>query len=147
MNVTQAAKSPSVGGTQIKTSKMALKSEDFIKMMITQLQNQDPLEPAKNDQLLAQMSQISQLQSSSQLQDSLKTLVSQNNLSSAGAMIGKLVQGKDAQGVELKGIVTSVKVEDGNLSLELDNGKKMSLNDVTGITSSATVGQAPAVAA
>ena len=30
-----------------------LKTEDFIKMMITQLQNQDPLEPAKNQELSA----------------------------------------------------------------------------------------------
>jgi flagellar hook assembly protein FlgD len=28
-----------------------LKAADFIKMMITQLQNQDPMEPAKNDRL------------------------------------------------------------------------------------------------
>jgi flagellar hook assembly protein FlgD len=39
-------------GTQAK-SKMALKAEDFIKMMITQLQNQDPMEPAKNEALPA----------------------------------------------------------------------------------------------
>ena len=46
------------------SKKMVLKAEDFIKMMVTQLQNQDPMEPAKNDELLAQMSQIGQLQSS-----------------------------------------------------------------------------------
>ena len=53
-------------------------------MMITQLQNQDPLEPAKNQELLAQMSQIGQLQSSTQLQDSLKGLVLQNSLGRRG---------------------------------------------------------------
>ena len=61
-----------------------LKAEDFIKMMITQLQNQDPMEPAKNEELLAQMSQIGQLESSTQLQDSLKSLVLQNNIGAAG---------------------------------------------------------------
>src|SRR6185436_16112012 len=55
----------------------ALKAQDFIKMMITQLQNQDPKEPAKNEELLAQMSQIGQLQTSTQLQDSLKGMVLQ----------------------------------------------------------------------
>ncbi len=134
-------------GSQVKSSKMQLKTEDFIKMMITQLQNQDPMEPAKNEALLAQMSQISQLESSTQLQTSLKTLVLQNNISSAGAMIGKMVQGKDAVGEDLEGIVTSVRVEDGQLHLELDSGKKMSLSDVVSITSQASVGQAPVVAA
>jgi flagellar basal-body rod modification protein FlgD len=134
-------------GSQFKSSKMQLKTEDFIKMMITQLQNQDPMEPAKNEALLAQMSQISQLESSTQLQSSLKTLVLQNNISSAGAMIGKMVQGKDAVGEDLEGIVTSVRVEDGQLHLELDSGKKMSLSNVVSITSQASVGQAPMVAA
>src|SRR5213594_972790 len=74
----------SIPGNQVKGSKMSLKPEDFIKMMITQLQNQDPMEPAKNEELLAQMSQIGQLQSSTDLQMSLKTLVMQNNIGSAG---------------------------------------------------------------
>src|SRR5919112_70718 len=83
---------------QLKNKNFALKTEDFIKMMITQLQNQDPLEPAKNEQLLAQMSQIGQLESSTQLQSSLKTLVMQNNIGSAGNMIGKMVNGLDDRG-------------------------------------------------
>jgi flagellar basal-body rod modification protein FlgD len=131
-------------GSQMKSDKFALKTEDFIQMMITQLQNQDPMEPAKNEELLAQMSQISQLESSTQLQKSLKTLVQQNNLSSAGSMIGKLVTGKDAAGEDLEGIVTSVKVVDGEMFLELDSGQKMGFDDVTSVTSAATVGQAPA---
>ena len=62
---------------------MQLKTEDFVKLMITQLQQQDPTAPAKSDQLLSQMSQIGQLQSSTQLQDSLKGLVQQNQIGAA----------------------------------------------------------------
>lgn len=134
--------SGATSGSQLKSDKFALKTEDFIKMMITQLQNQDPMQPAKNEDLLAQMSQISQLESGTQLQKTLKSLVQQNNLSSAGAMIGKFVKGKNAQGEDLEGIVTSVKVEDGNLFLELDNGQKMAFENVTSVTSASTVGQA-----
>lgn len=143
VNAAAKTNAGSTSGSQLKSGKMQLKTEDFIKMMITQLQNQDPMEPAKNEALLAQMSQISQLESSTQLQSSLKTLVLQNNLSSAGSMIGKMVQGKDAVGQELEGVVSSVRVEDGELFLELDSGKKMSLSDVTNIASASTVGQAP----
>src|SRR4029453_4129240 len=95
----------STGGTQMKGKSLGLKPEDFIKMMITQLQNQDPMEPAKNEELLAQMSQIGQLQSSTDLQASLKTLVLQNNLSSSGNLIGKMVQGQDERGTPIKGMV------------------------------------------
>ena len=123
----------SIPGNQVKGSKMALKPEDFIKMMITQLQNQDPMEPAKNEELLAQMSQIGQLQSSTDLQTSLKTLVMQNNIGSAGNMIGKMVHGLDERGAPIAGLVNSVRVEDDQVALELDNGKSLAMKNVTSI--------------
>lgn len=110
-----------------------LKTEDFIKMMITQLQNQDPLEPAKNEQLLAQMSQIGQLQASSQLQESLKGLVLQDNIGAAGNMIGKFVTGLDERGKSIQGLVTSVRVEGEQVFLELDTGHSLALTSVTAI--------------
>ena len=120
-------------GSQLKGKNAQLKTEDFIKMMITQLQHQDPLEPAKNQELLAQMSQIGQLQSQTLLQESLQGLVLQQNLGAAGNLIGKVVEGVDDAGEQARGLVTSVRVEDKQVLLELDNGKRLSLGKVTGI--------------
>jgi len=120
-------------GSQVKSSKLKLKSEDFIKMMITQLQNQDPLEPAKNDQLLAQMSQIGQLEASQSLQENLKNLVLQNNIGSASNLIGKMVIGQDERGEPISGLVTSVRIENNSVMLELDNGNKLDLSRLTSI--------------
>ena len=121
---------------QAKSKSLELKTEDFIKMMITQLQNQDPLEPAKNQELLAQMSQIGQLQSSTTLQESLKGMVLQNQIGSASALIGKTVQGLDGQDDPVTGLVNSVKVGADGVSLELDNGKSLLLSRVTQISPS-----------
>jgi flagellar basal-body rod modification protein FlgD len=134
MIMTTQGISSSPSPNKLQSQKMALKSEDFIKMMITQLQNQDPLEPAKNAELLAQMSQIGQLQTTTALQESLKTLVLQNNLGAAGNMIGKMVEGLDDNGEPMEGLVTSVRVEKDEVFLELDNGKSLKLARVTGIT-------------
>ncbi|HEV2296751.1 MAG TPA: flagellar hook capping FlgD N-terminal domain-containing protein [Tepidisphaeraceae bacterium] len=117
----------------IKSKNFELKAEDFIKMMITQLQHQDPMEPAKNEELLAQMSQIGQLQSSTMMQESLKGLVMQNQIGSAGNLIGKTVQGLDDKNEQVSGIVNSVRVENDKLFLELDNGKRLAMDRVTGI--------------
>ena len=136
----QAASPPAAAGAgsarQIKSKVMELKTEDFIKMMITQLQNQDPLEPAKNQELLAQMSQIGQLQSSTSLQESLKGMVLQNQIGSASSLIGKTVQGLDADDDPVTGLVNSVKVGADGVSLELDNGKNLMLSRVTQIAPS-----------
>jgi flagellar basal-body rod modification protein FlgD len=135
-------------GTQLKTNKsMALKPEDFIKMMITQLQNQDPTSPAKNEELLAQMSQIGQLQSSTTLTESLKGLVMQNQIGSAGNLIGKTVQGMDDYDRDVKGIVNSVRVQDDGVYLELDTGSTLALGRVTNIAAaSAATSVLPATA-
>src|SRR5437763_10118704 len=101
-----AATTSTSGSTAAK--KKSLNASDFIKMMITQLQQQDPTDPAKSDQLLSQMSQIGQLQSSTDLQDSLKGMVLQNQISSAASLIGKSVQGMDTTNNTIGGLVNSV---------------------------------------
>jgi flagellar basal-body rod modification protein FlgD len=117
----------------VKSRKSELKAEDFIKMMITQLQNQDPMEPAKNEELLAQMSQIGQLQTSTALQESLKSMVLQNQIGSAGNLIGKTIEGLDDDNESVSGVVNSVSVVDNMVNLELDNGKRLPLDRVTKI--------------
>ena len=129
---------------QMPKKNFALKTEDFIKMMITQLQHQDPLEPAKNQELLAQMSQIGQLQSQTTLTENLKSMVLQNNLGAAGNLIGKQVEGVGKQGEEISGLVNSVRVEDGNVFLELDSGKSLELTKVLNIAGApASIAPAP----
>lgn len=123
----------SSGGNTIKSTKFDLKAEDFIKMMITQLQNQDPMEPAKNEQLLAQMSQIGQLQSATQLQTSMSGMMLQNQIGSAGNLIGKTIEGLDDNNESVKGVVNSVRVEKDKVFLELDTGKRLALDRVTTI--------------
>jgi len=130
----------------IASSKNQLKTDDFIKMMLTQLQNQDPLEPAKNQELLAQMSQIGQLQSANQLQDTLKSLTLQNQLGSAGNMIGKLVQGIDSNNDNIVGLVDSVRVEYNQVFLELDSGKTLPMGNVIAIANPPST-RAPSAAA
>jgi len=135
----------SATGTQVKANKLSLKTEDFIKMMITQLQNQDPLEPAKNGELLQQMSQIGSLQASETTQSSIKDLTTsfqdalkgiglQTQLGSASSLIGKSVKGTDANSNVIQGLVTSIRVKDNEVSLELDNGKTLLMAKVSQIT-------------
>ena len=118
---------PSAGGYNLKPA-------DFIKMMVTQLQNQDPMQPTSNQDLLAQMSQIGQLETSTQLQTALQGLALQTQIGSASSLIGKSVQGMDQNNNTIHGLVTSVKVQSDGVSLELDNGQALALSRVTAIS-------------
>ena len=127
------------------TGKKELDSNDFVKLLITQLQNQDPTKPMSNSELLQQVSQIGQLESQQSLektltanQDSLNTTLNamnlQNQIGSASNMIGKQVTGTDANGASLRGIVTAINVSNGIVNLQLDSGKTLPMGNVREIT-------------
>ncbi len=57
----------------------AMGAEDFVKLLTTQLQNQDPTEPVDNTQMLAQLAQFSSLSNLNDMKDSLGTISGQGN--------------------------------------------------------------------
>ena len=130
-------------GTSSSSSTHTLKSKDltsgdFINMMVTQLKNQDPLQPTDSSQLLSQMSQIGQLQASTSLQTTLSQIMMQSQLTSAGNLIGKHVTGMDAQGNPIKGNVNSVKMKSDGVYVELDTSQELSLSQVSSIDGAAS---------
>jgi flagellar basal-body rod modification protein FlgD len=114
-----------------------LNASDFMKMMIKQLQNQDPLNPTNSDALMQQMSQIGQMQSTSQLQTTLSGLATQTQIGAASNLIGKQVAGIDSSNNSVAGLVTSVQVSSSGVNLQLDSGSLVPLGNVTTITPAA----------
>jgi len=89
--VTNATQATSSGFTYNPQSQLT--SDDFLKLFLTQLQYQDPTAPMETKDMLAQTSQLTQLQTNRDLKDSLNGLVQQMSSSaqySAVSMIGKL---------------------------------------------------------
>jgi flagellar hook assembly protein FlgD len=86
--------------------------------------------------MLTQMSEIGQLESSTNLQSSLTTMVQQNQIASAANMIGKYAQGTDQNSNQTAGTITAVQVTTNGVNLSMDNGDTMPLNNVTAITDS-----------
>jgi flagellar basal-body rod modification protein FlgD len=116
----------------------SLNGGDFVQFLITELQNQDPLNPTSSNQMLSQLSEIGQLESSTDLQSSLTGMVQQNSVSSAANMIGKDVQGTDQFNNQQTGTVTAVQVTTNGVNLSLSNGSTVSLANVTNITDAST---------
>jgi flagellar basal-body rod modification protein FlgD len=139
MATTSAVSSSSGTSSTTSTDKFAsLSSTQFMNIMLSELKNQDPLQPQDTTKMLDQLSSLRNIESQTSLQDSLKSLVSQNQISSAGAMIGKSVEGLDASNNSISGLVTSVRVVDNKAMLELDNGKSLEMGRVTSISTSTT---------
>ncbi|MBN4052645.1 hypothetical protein JYU07_00010 [Roseiflexus sp. AH-315-K22] len=110
-----------------------LSSQEFVKIIFTELANQDPLEPNDTGALLDQLSTLRSIQSDEDLSTKLGTLITQNELASASNMIGKYVTGTSSLGDPIEDFVFSVsRTKDGPV-LNLDNGRTMPLGNVNEI--------------
>ena len=104
-----------------------LGQDEFIKILVTQLRSQDPLNPQKDTEFVGQMAQFSSIESTKMMQNEIQGL-------RANSLIGHTVEvtGKDYNVI---GEVTSVDTISGELKIIVD-GMPYSLSDVIRVTRS-----------
>ncbi|MDR0326847.1 MAG: hypothetical protein LBI05_00975 [Planctomycetaceae bacterium] len=90
---------------------------DFIKMMVAELENQDPMEPMSNTEMLQQISQIRSITSNDQLTSSIEAMTLGQSLSTASSLIGKTVTGVNTLNESVTGTVDKVTIEAGEAKL------------------------------
>ncbi len=81
-----------------KTGQAAMGQSDFLKLFTTQLNNQDPTDPVKNEAFVAQLAQFSQLEATTNMSTNLGTLatsLSSNQITGSANLIGKSVSVPD----------------------------------------------------
>ena len=88
--------------SNIPKAKDQLGQEDFLKLMTTQLQNQDPFAPMENGEFIAQMAQFSTVTGITSMDESLKNVAAklgETRIATAANMLGHsvLVPGKIAR--------------------------------------------------
>lgn len=111
------------GSSSSKTDDSA-GADRFLKMLVTQLQNQDPLNPMDNAQITSQMAQINAVTGLEKVNTSIQSLsaqFAQMQLLQGASLVGRevsldgdLISFKDGKGrgaIELQGAATAVKVE------------------------------------
>jgi flagellar basal-body rod modification protein FlgD len=100
--------------------------EQFLQLLVTQLQNQDPLNPQEDKEFVAQMAQFSALEGTKDMSASLTHI-------QASSYVGKTVDGTvtiDGMPTAVTGKVDAVTFSNGKAEL-LVNGQKVSVSDVT----------------
>lgn len=117
----------------------ALTTDDFFKLLVTELKQQDPLEPAKTADMVNEVSQIRGIELSKNLTDTLQALSGRQQMTGVSDLLGKYVvasvKDSDGKAQEVTGVVTGVRFEsDGSAVLELDGGQTVAAKDITRIT-------------
>lgn len=113
----------------------ALTSEDFVRIMTSELANQDPLAPNDSKAILDQISSIRSIESNLALKKSLESLVKQNEFAAAGGLIGREVVGVDDEGTPVRGEVRSVANTSEGAVLNLEQGLSIRMKNLLQILS------------
>jgi flagellar basal-body rod modification protein FlgD len=94
-----------------------LGKNDFLKLLVGQLQHQDPMNPSGGPDAIAQMAQFSMVEQLTNLAGSTDQMLAQARRSSAMALIGRSVTYPTADGTMVNGTVEHVSVLNGNVTL------------------------------
>ena len=89
------------------TTQNTINQNDFIKLFLTQLQSQDPLQPVDNREFLAQLAQFSNLEQTRQTSQNTEGLLVMNSSAQALSLLGKTVD-IQTQGAATTGSVIAV---------------------------------------
>jgi len=116
------------------TGASSLGIQDFLRILTTQLNNQDPLKPMDNQQFVAQLAQFTSLQQTQQMNQKLDALLSIQAANQSVGLIGRSVDVQTASG-QTSGRVTAFSFTSGEprMTVTLDNGsvvKDLSLSSL-----------------
>ncbi len=121
----------------------------FLKLLTTELANQNPLNPVDQTQSLAQLAQFSALQSQQNLASSFQSFQSNFAVSQASGLLGKTVQATVPDGAGnssyVTGIVQAIQVVNGVPQFTLVNKDGSSVVDAHGKPISITQNQIVAI--
>src|SRR5699024_8136452 len=118
-----------------------LGKDELLKILMVQLQNQDPLDPMDDKDFVAQMATFSQLEQTMNMASSMDRFVENKIISPVIQyihMIGKEITYEDVNDDDTKVFVTSevvsVSQKNGSAIFEIENGEKIGANDITKVS-------------
>ena len=119
-----------------KSGYQSLTTDDFVQLLVTQLQNQNPLDPMKDSDLTQQVSAIQSLNSTSQLVSTLDSFGQNQSLGAASGLIGREISGK-VDNKEVTGVADKAIVQDGKVYVTIGD-TKVPFDSITSVGSASS---------
>jgi flagellar basal-body rod modification protein FlgD len=110
------------------SQKASMDYDTFLQLLITQMKNQDPLQPMESSEYVAQLATFSNVEQSILTNNKLDALLSATMLSQAGSIIGKTITSADGK---VSGVVEAVRFVTGGAIAILADGQEVPLSDGT----------------
>ena len=111
-----------------------LGKDDFLKLLVGQLRNQDPMNPSSDTDFIGQMAQFSQLEQTTNMATANSELADQQNGARAVALLGRTVTYPDpSTGVSTTAVVAKVEWQDGKPTLTVGGVAGVDPKSVTAV--------------
>jgi len=119
-------------GEALRKTQNELGKDAFLKILIAQLSNQDPLDPLKDKDFIAQMAQFSTLEQMTNMNKSIDQMNAVARGSSVN-YIGRVIEFEDDDGLSAFGTVAFVKFEKSGVILTTTEEKEVPLQKVLAV--------------
>lgn len=117
--VNALAAAGSAAGLASAEARASVSREQFLQLLVSELSNQNPLDPMDNSQFLQQLVGLQSLEQTASLTDTLRTFERFMQMSSASGLIGRSIVGFTTSGKSIEGVVSSVRMEEGKILLQV----------------------------
>jgi flagellar basal-body rod modification protein FlgD len=134
-SLTSPSTTQTAANTASSSNGLALSQSDFMNLLVTQMQNQNPLQPVSTTDFITQLAQFSQVSSMQGVTSNLTQMLSLQQITQGSNLIGKqvtfAVAGKTTPS---SGVVSAVQVNNGTVNL-LVGSQSVPLTQVTAVQS------------
>ena len=118
----------------------SLDYNSFLKLLIAQMQNQDPTDPMDASEQVAQLATFSQVEQTIQTNTNLESLIAGSALNNATTYVGKTLTSADGK---ISGVIASVKVYSDAIVATTVDGKDIPITVGVKVSTATTTPDAP----
>ncbi len=110
----------------------AINQDQFLQLLIAQLQNQDPLNPITDQQFINQLTALNTVQGIQSLNASFAQMLQLQQLTQGTSLIGRQVEYTPTGGEATTGVVSALAVQDGTFVLSV-GADQVGLDQITAV--------------
>jgi flagellar basal-body rod modification protein FlgD len=111
-----------------------MNTDDFMELLVTELQNQDPMDPVSTSEMASQFASLSQVSQLTETNDYLKTLSHSQAVDYLGKTISYAETNLDGTSSTKTSLVNGVVYKDGTPYLVTKEGTQIAMSSVTGVS-------------